>query len=71
MPSDSQFETIERMNESVAMHEAAVDWLQYGIAEAVVRAEYCRFPCQIRIDRLDPSPSIMDLNQRGQASLMD
>jgi hypothetical protein len=59
--SDSQFETIERMNESVAMHEAAVDLLQYGIAEAVVRAEYCGFPCQIRIDWLDPSPSIVDL----------
>ncbi|MFM2219816.1 MAG: hypothetical protein RL240_4134, partial [Planctomycetota bacterium] len=58
--SDSQFETIERMNESVAMHEAAVDLLQYGIAEAVVRAEYCGFPCQIRIDWLDPSPSIVD-----------
>jgi hypothetical protein len=51
--SDSQFETIERMNESVAMHEAAVDLLQYGIAEAVVRAEYCGFPCQIRIDWLE------------------
>jgi hypothetical protein len=59
--SDSQFETIERMNESVAMHETAVDLLQYGIAEAVVRAEYCGFPCQIRIDWLDPSPSIVDL----------
>ena len=59
--SDSQFETIERMNESVAMHEAAVDLLQYGIAEAVVRAEYCGFPCQIRIDWLDPAPSIVDL----------
>jgi hypothetical protein len=59
--SDSQFETIECMNESVAMHEAAVDLLHYGIAEAVVRAEYCGFPCQIRIDWLDPSPSIVDL----------
>jgi hypothetical protein len=30
---------VERMNESVAMHESAVDLLQYGIAESVVRAE--------------------------------
>ena len=49
------------MNESVAMHETAVDLLQCGIAEAVVRAEYCGFPCQIRIDWLDPSPSLVDL----------
>jgi hypothetical protein len=59
--SDSQFEMVERMNESVAMHESAVDLLQYGIAESVVRAEYCGLPCQIRIDWLEPVQGIVDL----------
>jgi hypothetical protein len=59
--SDSQFEMIERMNESVAAHEAAVGLLQNGFAEAVVRAEYCGLPCQIRIDWLETTPSIVDL----------
>jgi len=59
--SDSQFEMVERMNESVAMHQSAVDLLQYGIAESVVRAEYCGLPCQIRIDWLEPVQGIVDL----------
>jgi hypothetical protein len=59
--SNSQFETIEQMRESVAEHAVAAELLRYGIAEAVVRAEYCGLPCQIRIDWLEPTPSIVDL----------
>jgi len=59
--SDSQFEIVERMHESVATHETAIELLQYGIPEAVARAEYCGMPCQIRIDWLDPVQGIVDL----------
>jgi hypothetical protein len=59
--SASQFEIVERMRESVATHDAAVNLLLDGIAEGVVRAEYCGIPCQVRVDWLEPAQGIVDL----------
>lgn len=59
--SDSQFDIVERMNESVLTHTTAVELLQQGIAEGVVRAEYCGLPCQIRMDWFEPVQGIVDL----------
>jgi hypothetical protein len=59
--SDSQFAMLVRMKESVAKQKAAVELLQYGIPEGVVRADYCGLPCQIRIDWLETSRGIVDL----------
>lgn len=59
--SESQFEIVERMNESVLTHTAAVELLEQGIAEGVVRAEYCGLPCQIRMDWFEPVQGIVDL----------
>jgi len=59
--SDSQFEIVERMREAVTTHPAAVELLRSGIAEGVVRAEYCGLPCQIRIDWFEPDQGIVDL----------
>jgi len=52
---------IENLAVGVAMNERAVDLIVDGVAEGVVRADYCGIPCQIRIDWLNPSLGIADL----------
>jgi len=50
----------EQMAAAVKGHEAAMTLLSDGVAEGVVRAEYCGLPCQIRIDWLSPEYGIVD-----------
>ena len=57
----AQFDLIEKMADGVRANPLAVDLLSEGIAEGVVRAEYCGVPCQIRVDWLDPYRSLVDL----------
>jgi len=52
---------IENMASGVAMNDEAVELLQYGRGEGVVRTDYCETPCQIRIDWLHPRKGIVDL----------
>ncbi len=52
---------IENMAVGVAMNERAVDLIIDGVAEGVVRADYCGVPCQIRVDWLNPHLGIVDL----------
>jgi hypothetical protein len=59
--TDAQYEVVTRMHQAVRSHAAAVDLLECGIAEGVVRTEYCGLPCQIRIDWLEPTQGIVDL----------
>lgn len=56
-----QHDLVERMAEGVRQHGLARDLLSQGIAEGVVRAEYCQMPCQIRMDWFDPHQGIVDL----------
>lgn len=56
-----QHELVERMAEGVRGHVLARDLLSQGTPEGVVRAEYCRMPCQIRMDWFDPHRGIVDL----------
>jgi hypothetical protein len=56
-----QFHLVEQMADSVQRHEIAHDLLSEGIAEGVVRTEYCGVPCQIRIDWFAPHRAICDL----------
>lgn len=58
---DEHFELVQSMARSVRAHEQAAALLADGIAEAVVRAEYCGLPCQIRMDWLEPHQGIVDL----------
>lgn len=55
-----QVDLIEQMATGVAMNDTAVDLISYGVAEGVVRAEYCGIPCQIRLDWLNPHLGIVD-----------
>ena len=58
---DDQAALIESMYAAVRAHENAVALLADGIAEGVVRAEYCGMPCQARLDWLNPARGIVDL----------
>ena len=59
--TDAQAELVERMAEGVRQQQIAVDLLSSGMAEGVVRAEYCGLPCQIRMDWFDFHRGIVDL----------
>ena len=55
-----QMDLIEEMARGVAVNDHAVDLIAYGVAEGVVRVDYCGIPCQIRIDWLNPHHGIVD-----------
>ncbi len=54
-------ELISCMNSGVRQNPNACELLMQGKAEGVVRAKYHDFPCQIRIDWLNPEHGIVDL----------
>jgi hypothetical protein len=56
-----QFCLIEQMATSVRKHALAAELLAVGVAEGVVRAEYCGLMCQVRLDWLNPLAGIADL----------
>jgi hypothetical protein len=58
---DEQAALIENMYAAVRAHEHAALLLDDGIAEGVVRAEYCGMPCQVRLDWLNPARGVVDL----------
>ena len=58
---DEQAALVENLNVSVRAHKHAADLLAGGIAEGVIRAEYCATPCQARLDWLNPERGIVDL----------
>jgi hypothetical protein len=58
---DDQAALIENLNAGVRAHGHATALLADGIAEGVVRAEYCGTPCQARLDWLNPERGIVDL----------
>jgi len=56
-----QFDLVEQMAAGVRQNVFARDLLSEGIAEGVVRREYCQMPCQARIDFFDPHRGIVDV----------
>lgn len=58
---DDQAALIERLNGAVRAHQHATALLADGVAEGVIRAEYCGTPCQSRLDWLNPERGIVDL----------
>lgn len=60
--TESQHEMIEQIGAAVERHDVASSLLACGIAERVVRTDYCGVPCQIRPDWLSSFPGqIADL----------
>ncbi|MDD5697386.1 MAG: PD-(D/E)XK nuclease-like domain-containing protein [Victivallaceae bacterium] len=59
--SPSDFDFIRRLQTAVQLHNMAAELLQDGIAESVIRAEYCGVPCQIRMDFFHKTNGIIDL----------
>ncbi len=59
--SPADFEFIRRLQVAVWTHVEAGNLLQDGIAEGVVRTEYCGVPCQIRMDFFTEPHGIIDL----------
>lgn len=58
---DNQAALIENLNAAVRAHEEASALLATGVAEGVVRVEYCGIPCQARLDWVNPQRGIVDL----------
>ena len=58
---DDQAALIESLSASVQAHKHAAALLADGVAEGVIRAEYCGVPCQARLDWLNPESGIVDL----------
>jgi len=59
--TQSQYALVQAMADSVRSHLEADELLRDGIAEGVVRTEYCDVPAQIRLDYFDPTKGIVDL----------
>lgn len=59
--SGKDFGFISKLQASVLKHPVAGELLTDGVAEGVVRAEYCGVPCQIRMDWFSRTEGIVDL----------
>ena len=59
--ADEQAALIEEVNAAVHAHQHASELLGNGVAEGVVRSEYCGVPSQARLDWLNPERGIVDL----------
>jgi thiol-disulfide isomerase/thioredoxin len=56
-----QLDLLLRMHLGVVRNDVALGLLAKGVAEGVVRAEYCGVECQIRMDWLNPHLGLVDL----------
>lgn len=56
-----QFHLVQQMADSVERHAIARELLSDGVAEGVVRSEYCGVLCQIRMDWFAPHRALCDL----------
>jgi hypothetical protein len=59
--SPKDFDFIQRLQTAVNTHIIAGNMLHEGVAEGVIRANYCDTPCQIRMDFFNPEYGIIDL----------
>lgn len=59
--SGKDFNFILKLQTGVWLHPTASELLTEGIAEGVVRADYCGVPCQIRMDFFSPKFGLVDL----------
>lgn len=59
--SGRDYNFIMKLQTSVWLHPVASELLSEGVAEGVIRAEYCGVLCQIRMDWLSPKSGLADL----------
>ena len=59
--SGKDFSFLLKLQRGVWLHPLASELLADGIAEGVVRAEYCSVPCQIRMDWFGMKSGLVDL----------
>jgi hypothetical protein len=59
--TDEKALLIESMADGVVAHDIAMSLMAKGVAEGVVRAEYCGLACQARMDWFNPDRGIVDL----------
>ena len=59
--TDDQALLVENLAAAVRSHEIAAALLSGGVAEGVIRAEYCGLACQARLDWLSGDYGIVDL----------
>ena len=59
--SGTDFNLLAKLQQGVLEHSNANELLLNGVAEGVVRAEYCNMPCQIRMDWFNPDYGLVDL----------
>ena len=59
--TEDQASLVEAMHAAVFGHHNASGLLSDGVAEGVIRAEYCGVACQARLDWLNPERGIVDL----------
>ena len=56
-----EYALLSKLQLSVLKHKEAMSLLKEGVAEGVVRTEYCGVPCQIRMDWFNPEHGLVDL----------
>ncbi len=59
--SGKDYNFIMKLQTSVWLHPVASELLSGGVAEGVVREEYCGVPCQIRMDWFSEKYGLVDL----------
>ena len=59
--SGKDYNFVLKLQTGVWLHPVASELLADGVAEGVVRAEYCGVPCQIRMDWFSPRLGLVDL----------
>ena len=59
--TESQVTLIEQLSHSVLLHPIAERLLDDGVAEGVLRTQYCGIACQARLDWFSPQHGIVDL----------
>lgn len=64
--SIADYAEMAKMNLGVQSNETAKKFLSSGVAEAVVRTEYCGVDCQIRMDWFNPEIGIIDLKTTAE-----
>jgi hypothetical protein len=59
--TDDQHELVMSMTSSISVHPVAATLLAEGVAEGVVRVDYCGRPCQGRLDWFNLGRGIVDV----------
>lgn len=64
--STSDYGELAKLSAGVQNNNNAKELLSSGVAEAVIRTDYCGIPCQIRLDWFNPEHGIIDLKTTAE-----